>query len=471
MLDEKALQCPKHKYKLKAMSLGSFRSAQTFVSHWTNGTQGLEKANVTFEHDTKTFRVQLIERNNIVHIVETTFDNLDKFLLVAFDTNTSQTGSITLYLFLRKPVKLFRGRKLHGVRKNNYLVQLYNQEESVKRYVDMRREIRFWNCPEDVIGSSNVLRVGLLVEDSLDFDRLIFKLGRQKITALFSNPTVLSCACEDHASSFELVRPHAKMVSQQFSSFEVSYAWFCLASHGYKVTDQFTPNFLDLVRSKKDDNLLNEVLYSVANDMNKRSIGVLMEIFKQDFDHVTSNAHEINTHKLPLTVVRHVLLTPTTKRGQRAEQTGDNRVIREFNPDRFLTVSVREENDQLLTSSSGCSERIIEVITRFLTNGLRIADRHYRYLGSSNSQLREHSVWLYASDGLNTVESIRAWMGDLSTERCVATYVTRLGQCFSTTTETVEVKTWTIIPDIKYNGRNFTDGIGKLSVLCLLRRR
>lgn len=47
----------------------------------------------------------------------------------------------------------------------------------------------------------------------------------------------------------------------------------------------------------------------------------------------------------------------------------------------------------------------------------------------------------------------------------VATYVSRLGQGFSTSMETVsiEVHDFTIIPDITRNGYCFSDGIGKMT--------
>ena len=67
-------------------------------------------------------------------------------------------------------------------------------------------------------------------------------------------------------------------------------------------------------------------------------------------------------------------------------------------------------------------------------------------------------------------------MGDLSEERCVATYVARMGQFFSssknTVTVSVEDETVQEIPDIEIGYRTpsgtrskycFSDGIGKIS--------
>lgn len=94
-------------------------------------------------------------------------------------------------------------------------------------------------------------------------------------------------------------------------------------------------------------------------------------------------------------------------------------------------------------------QEIRKRVVDFLTNGFEIGDRHYRFIGCPNSQMRSHSVWMYARDGLgHTVDSIRTWMGDVSHEGCVSTYLSRLGQCFTSTRNTVEVKSVEWIEDI-----------------------
>jgi len=139
--------------------------------------------------------------------------------------------------------------------------------------------------------------------------------------------------------------------------------------------------------------------------------------------------------------------------------------VRKFSVDLFVRVALRDEDMELL-SASGCTlEKPVNVITDFLRQDLVIGDRRYHFLGCSNSQMREHGFWMYASDGKHTVDSIRQWMGDLSHERCVATYVSRLGQFFSASlpTFTVEERSKRLIPDVKRNNYCFTDGIGKIS--------
>ena len=69
----------------------------------------------------------------------------------------------------------------------------------------------------------------------------------------------------------------------------------------------------------------------------------------------------------------------------------------------------------------------------------------------SSSQLREHGCWLFASDGSNTPDSIRSWMGDFTKIRNTGKYAARLGQSLSSSIETFDSDTtqFTTIPDIQ----------------------
>ncbi|KAK2154539.1 hypothetical protein LSH36_266g04077 [Paralvinella palmiformis] len=111
----------------------------------------------------------------------------------------------------------------------------------------------------------------------------------------------------------------------------------------------------------------------------------------------------------------------------------------------------------------------MERIKQILMTGLTIKGRTYEFLGSSNSQLRRNGCWMYARDNNieDTVQDIRHWMGDVANIRCVALYMARLGQFFSSSTEVVDLSNdgYTIeeIEDVKRNGYCFTEGAGRVA--------
>ena len=103
-------------------------------------------------------------------------------------------------------------------------------------------------------------------------------------------------------------------------------------------------------------------------------------------------------------------------------------------------------------------------IKRTMTNGITIGNRHYQFLAFGNSQFREHGAYFFAPTASLDCQKIRKWMGMFEDIKVVAKYASRLGQCFSTTraisgTTTILVET----QDIKRNGYNFTDGVGRIS--------
>ena len=152
-------------------------------------------------------------------------------------------------------------------------------------------------------------------------------------------------------------------------------------------------------------------------------------------------------------------------------------MLREYShiADRFLRVHFTDENWERL-SKVGTDEHVDELldgVKQKLVEGLQIGDRHFEFLAVSNSQLREHSCWFYASDGHTSADDIRRWMGDFEGITIVAKYAARMGQCFSSTTtsgklavdqDELEEDVADIIKIVDGKEYNFSDGIGMISL-------
>ncbi|CAL1392906.1 unnamed protein product [Linum trigynum] len=181
----------------------------------------------------------------------------------------------------------------------------------------------------------------------------------------------------------------------------------------------------------------------------------------------------VYTHRIQITPCKVYFAGP--------EVNVSNRVLRHFPEDikNFIRVSfVDEELDNIFStdvaprgySVQDAKKRgIYNRILSTLHNGVVIGGRKFEFLAFSASQLRENSCWMFAArDGL-TANDIREWMGDFRQIRNVAKYAARLGQSFSSSTETLSVSAdeVDIIPDIEVkSGKTkyvFSDGIGKIS--------
>ncbi|XP_043696159.1 probable RNA-dependent RNA polymerase 1 [Telopea speciosissima] len=183
-----------------------------------------------------------------------------------------------------------------------------------------------------------------------------------------------------------------------------------------------------------------------------------------------------------LVYVRRVQITPSKVYFSGPEANVSNRVLRQYSNhiDNFIRVSFVDENlDKMFSidlsprTSNGRNERRTGIYKRILStlrNGIVIGEKKFDFLAFSSSQLRDNSAWMFAKtdDGI-TASEIRKQMGDFHEIRNVAKYAARLGQSFSSSTETLSVDKHEVetIRDIELQRGQmtyvFSDGIGKIS--------
>ncbi|KAM5566918.1 hypothetical protein ABKV19_015172 [Rosa sericea] len=178
-----------------------------------------------------------------------------------------------------------------------------------------------------------------------------------------------------------------------------------------------------------------------------------------------------------LVYVRRVQITPSKVYFSGPEVNVSNRILRQYSSDidNFLRVSFVDEEIEKLYSTdlsprtSTRKTRIYDRVLSILRNGIVIGEKKFEFLAFSSSQLRENSLWMFASTSKVSADKIRAGMGDFRKIRNVAKYAARLGQSFGSSTETLSVgrNEIEVIPDVTFNWGGvkyvFSDGIGKIS--------
>ncbi|CAI5989845.1 unnamed protein product [Closterium sp. NIES-65] len=179
-------------------------------------------------------------------------------------------------------------------------------------------------------------------------------------------------------------------------------------------------------------------------------------------------------------VVFRLLITPLGAQCCMPGVELTNRVLTHYCPHahRFLRVTFTDEGLKTLSPSAlrdaaGRREGVAghtDVYRRILSlveEGFSLCGRHYRFLASSASQLREKSAWFLAEDDALslTVASVQAWMGTFSAIRNVAKCAARMGQCFSARFTSLPLPRAHVrmIPDVTRGNLCFTDGVGAVS--------
>lgn len=136
----------------------------------------------------------------------------------------------------------------------------------------------------------------------------------------------------------------------------------------------------------------------------------------------TRSGKNINQVPKHCALIKRVVITPTRILAYPPEVMAKNRVLRHYETDDFICVSIREENLSKLSMGRGSINLLLDDINHVLNNGLNIAGKLFQFLASSNSQLRNHSCWFVGPS--YSPEDVRRWMGDFSDIKLVTANTT-----------------------------------------------
>ncbi|KAF8424303.1 RNA dependent RNA polymerase-domain-containing protein [Tirmania nivea] len=249
---------------------------------------------------------------------------------------------------------------------------------------------------------------------------------------------------------------------KQYLSFPLRYQLEAVISYGYLSEYNLDMEFIRRLRSQPESRAL--ALLERVFDRKER-IYQPLQIF--DWTGIKTNVAEQKIENYCV-LLRRVIITPTTVRFATPSVEYSNRVLRSWreHADKFLRVQFADEitGHKLRYHKGASKDDTFTRVHNTLTNGINIGDRHYEFLAFGSSQFREHGAYMFASDKYINASDIRSWMGNFTEIKTIGKYCARLGQCFSATRAITGVKVnITYAKDIKRNGKNFTDGVGKMS--------
>ncbi|XP_021360712.1 uncharacterized protein LOC110455096 isoform X2 [Mizuhopecten yessoensis] len=416
------------------ISGGAFESSNCFVRHWriteSPHVFGVIKWAATFEHNR-----ELVEIKTSGEMFQIPYSQIEDRLVAQ-----RHESSWDIYFGLKYVPKVF----------------------NVSNAKNQIREVSIHPINPEDLGNTSVIRLTIpdnnvselpAAKDKPDVWPILARFKQRGFSLSYANVTDKM--------------PHKEDLTRKvrFKTFDLEYGWQCLLSGGFKVTDTITPHSIKTLRRNKLD-LTADVFHHMASTAENTQFfdfeNVLTESLQQ-VRHLEADSDELPPH---FTMSRRLVVTPTRLIPLFKEPIVKNRIIRQYNDENFIRVIFRDEDFTRLSASGNALNIISERIRTFLDGGFTIGDRKYEFLACSNSQLREHGVWFFCPYDDITSESIRNDIGDLTSERCVATYVSRMGLCFSASKATVAVDDRSVkyVSDITNESYCFTDGIGMISV-------
>ncbi|KFM79304.1 RNA-dependent RNA polymerase 1, partial [Stegodyphus mimosarum] len=492
--------------RAKEIAFGTFPNMQQFVQQYQFATEINDGEIIsTFLYDMK----QFIVYSYCSH------ENCSKFkfvvdykAIVRVLVDISNEGNVQIFFNLQHIPLIYREKKKQDENQRRWFEnEMRSGEKSVFLVTDQEYQEKYWErtltfgCEFEnfvshlsEIGGCLVFKIVILEKFIVNdiIERLIQRCS-SNIHFYYSHirtvvPKVKYFDIQNLLYYSVNLRSDPKKDADSDTVFNCQFAWEAITRKSFEIRDQlnlmnktegnlFQLNLLK-IRLKTYFNSNAEALvnslYHISEMIDRRDIFTFCDALADLFQYYSWE--ESNELELPeeMCLVRRMIITPSRIMFLQPYEHFNNRVIRKYEADNMLKVLIQEDNSSSFTPAvrnhSEAKKFMDEVMGKTLKEGIWIGPRHYELLASSNSQLKEHSIWMYAKDQKgNTAESIRKWMGDFSHINSVAKYMARMGQCFSSSTKVVPKKlsahNIVYIEDIKSDDGKyiFSDGVGMIS--------
>lgn len=250
----------------------------------------------------------------------------------------------------------------------------------------------------DAFGRSNVIRMSL--SDSISAEEIIGRIhtrcGKKPVFyGTFSRQRKVK------PSDYRLDLPHFGCVYLLTAIFKRN---FTMISQSLDIRTSMN----DLKRlCAENADCLEKALTLVLAAVDSGKIVNYWHAVEKQFRYYVANDDEINFghYVVPekCRMIRRVTLTPSRTLLWPPDIMFSNRVLRNFDSDYALRVSFRDDNNSRLSFVAAyAKDEIFELsVRRPMTRGIQIGFRSYEFLAWSNSQIRDHGIWMYAQDSQN----------------------------------------------------------------------
>ena len=443
--------------KADAMSLGYFLNQAHFCIHWPFPENcRFENIRLAFQHDLRLLLI-LFTISNRFHQWKADFfkfqlhySELQDVILVDKPSSSSTHG---LFLSLRHPPRVFKAKSFvkKDVDEENDFEDWYFQENEYDLDYDFDRvsidELSSESEEDEDYTRTNV--VGSQGSEDLANEALLTStdvagiesvVNWERVTEVEDSRDALGVCCVynfviperawqelkevlksiarfDKKTFFASICKSKRMLPQvnipKELPFDLKYGIQCLLHSHPFVRARVSSKFIGLLstRPEKITLIALEKLAAVLERNPFCDPEAILENLLQGMDPKSTG---ISKQLLPshCALIKRLVITPTRLLFYTPEIMSKNRVLRKFNTDQFLCVNIRDEDFSKLSAAGGTIDQVLERMKRYLQSGVLVGGDWFLYLGSSNSQLRNHGCWFVRPTP--QPDEIRSWMGDFS---------------------------------------------------------
>ncbi|KAK0423323.1 hypothetical protein QR680_008078 [Steinernema hermaphroditum] len=344
-------------------------------------------------------------------------------------------------------------------------------------------------APAKTIADCPVLMVCFQSVDKEQLYNLLSRLqGRCKLVLEFCTVRCETAQIPPPRVSEPMINRSSAYQIERTGSYALAYLIEALSSRGAIVNDHLLKNkeardaFVNRIVSWFYENpgvtltVLERLLNTIDEKMEIRNLMRVLERLheKAHLDRHWLLMDEEENKKNGLQRVRKIVITPTRRLYVVPELMMGNRFLRTYNQGGHETLRIQfRDDDGRPLRSNKCGQYLIGVTVRnTLRDGIFVAGHRYKYMGSSNSQLRDNGCYLFNADDDTVVQRIREEFGRFDTDN-IPKFMSRFGQCF-TQARKIDVKLERAMYAIKrdviggddqnYEPYIFSDGVGSVSL-------
>ena len=428
---------PFHWLKGNSLCLGTFVSRCHFQCEWPLETT-LKNIKIHFDHSFKMLTLHSSRQSSIVpgqgavgrgpYKIEFRYDEIEDFIIVDSDSNA---GVIKVFFSARHPPRLYRQLEDEPIDEQD------NEDDSGVSSNDSETEgLSTDEEYADVITAD-------FHDASPDVSRNLADKGSWERASDFHNGENAVSQCFTYCVTIpfnELVQLRRLLTTVE-KRFHKS-AFYCRVKESYgKLPDVNIPDslpfdvkyaagsvlsFHPLVRGRVPSGKFGRLLLGKSPDIAIAALEKLSKVLEKDkFCDPGSTLESLLKQNNPPTsgmfnrlvpghcaLIKRAVITPTRLLFYPPEVMVKNRVLRNYDTNDFLCVSIRDEDLSKMSAARGNIDDLLDGMKLKLDEGLEIAGQRFQFLGSSNSQLRNHSCWFVGPRYLP--DDIRCWMGDLT---------------------------------------------------------
>lgn len=384
-----------------------------------------------------------------VYSLETTLEKKEDTTSISFITTGLPKHKLTVYL--RNLEEVIQTSPMTFYLKIQSRPALFTEVQVMSQMRWQQEDLQKFNPDKDYVASlSYPINFVIRLEFSKYSDMFDKYLDLAKCN--LSSSDIIDISYEDYPF------PDYTAILNQAETWQLKYMILVLITNRQmQLTDLTTENLYLINSAENPIGILEEIYFNYKYF----SVEVFREYMEEGV--ISTQFHEGNANKI---AVRKVHFTPSAIIFEPPEVDVSNRVTRKFtdiHEDYYLRIVIEDESSEkkIWTMCSGLLNKFKSFLQSF-----EIAGQHYQFLGFSNSQMKNHSCWMIAIESGYTADEIRSQLGDFSRCKNNSKYASRLGLCFSGTYRTIQMNRISI-PDIERNNYCFTDGVGRISRICM----